>query len=205
MNAADIDKYKIEAENDYAAIQQVSITFQFSDIIQISGGFGDSSNLDEETIKALVKQQREAEARQKANLAEQAKWNIDTITEEYTMESNMFDYESLKAVEQFGIKKYQDAVYRGELESGRRNGVGVMVYRKNRVYEGSWVDDVREGKGYERYSNGNRYEGDFAKGKAHGKGVYNWANGEEYDGEWSGGVKDGYGMWRGIFGDSYLG
>lgn len=105
MNAADIDKYKIEAENDYAAIQQVSALYVLTEF-QISGGFGDSSNLDEETIKALVKQQREAEARQKANLAEQAKWNIDTITEEYTMESNMFDYESLKAVEGFGIKKY---------------------------------------------------------------------------------------------------
>lgn len=70
MNAADIDKYKIEAENDYAAIQQVSDAFSLTIIQQISGGFGDSSNLDEETIKALVKQQREAEARQKANLAE---------------------------------------------------------------------------------------------------------------------------------------
>lgn len=55
MNAADIDKYKIEAENDYAAIQQVSALYVLTEF-QISGGFGDSSNLDEETIKALVKQ-----------------------------------------------------------------------------------------------------------------------------------------------------
>ena len=43
--------------------------------------------------------------------------------------------------EAFGIKKYQDAVYRGEIEAGRRHGFGVMVYRKNRVYEGQWLED----------------------------------------------------------------
>ena len=81
MNAADQQKYKIEADGDGGQIQQVS------------GGFGDSTNLDEETIKALVRQQKEAEARAKANAAEQQKWNVDEITDEYTMESNMFDYE----------------------------------------------------------------------------------------------------------------
>ena len=193
MNAADQQKYKIEADGDGGQIQQVS------------GGFGDSTNLDEETIKALVRQQKEAEARAKANAAEQQKWNVDEITDEYTMESNMFDYETIRAGESFGLKKYQDAVFRGELREGKRHGLGVMVYRKNRVYEGQWADDYREGKGMERYSNGNKYEGDFVKGKAHGKGVYHWANGEVYDGEWYAGVKEGYGMWRGIFGDSYLG
>lgn len=57
------------------------------------------------------------------------------------MESNMFDYEQIKICEIFGIKKYQDAVYRGELAAGRRHGFGVMVYRKNRVYEGQWTED----------------------------------------------------------------
>tara|TARA_B110000305_G_C19371934_1_gene604927 strand:- start:1289 stop:1408 length:120 start_codon:yes stop_codon:yes gene_type:complete len=38
-------------------------------IQQISGGFGDSTNLDEETIKALVRQQKDAEARAKENAA----------------------------------------------------------------------------------------------------------------------------------------
>jgi len=161
--------------------------------------------LDEETIKALVQQQKDAEARAKANAEEQGKWSLDNLSVGYTMESNMFDYEQIKESETFGLKKYNDAVYRGEIEVQKREGYGVMVYRKCRVYEGQWIQDYREGKGYERYSNGNKYEGDFKRGKADGKGVYNWANGEVYDGEWKAGVKDGYGMWRGIFGDSYLG
>ena len=48
----------------------------------------------------------------------------------------MFDYDSTKKLEIFGIKKYQDAIYRGELINGKRNGQGVMFYKKNRVYEG---------------------------------------------------------------------
>ena len=59
MNVADLQKYRIEADGDGGQIQQVS------------GGFGDSTNLDEDTIKALVRQQKEAEARAKANAVEQ--------------------------------------------------------------------------------------------------------------------------------------
>lgn len=48
--------------------------------------------------------------------AEDAKnWNIDQISEDYVMESNSFDYEEIMKRETFGIKKYQDSVYRGEL------------------------------------------------------------------------------------------
>ena len=50
----------------------------------------------------------------------------------------MFDYEQIKNQDNYGIKKYQDAVFRGELKEGKRHGFGVMVYRKNRVYEGTW-------------------------------------------------------------------
>ena len=90
------------------------------------------------------------------------KWNLDEINEEYAMESNAFDYESIKMLPNFGIKKYADSVYRGELvDNNQRSGYGVMTYRKNRVYEGNWFNDQRDQKGYERYSNGNTYEGDF--------------------------------------------
>jgi len=51
MNQADHIKYKIEEDGDGGLMQQVS------------GGFGDSTNMDEETIKALVQQQKEAEER----------------------------------------------------------------------------------------------------------------------------------------------
>jgi hypothetical protein len=78
------------------------------------------------------------------------------------MESQIFDYEGgVRKSERFGVKKYSDAVYKGELQNGKRNGLGVMIYKKNRVYEGEWLNDLRHGKGYERYSNDNKYEGEF--------------------------------------------
>jgi len=43
------------------------------------------------------------------------RWNLDEVTDEYKMESNMFDYDDLKKSEFFGIKKYADAVFRGEV------------------------------------------------------------------------------------------
>ena len=69
-----------------------------------------------------MQQQKDAEARAAANAAEQAKWNINELTEEYTMESNMFDYEQIRQSNLFGFKKYQDAVYRGEIVDGKREG-----------------------------------------------------------------------------------
>lgn len=55
MSQIDQIKYKIEEEGDFGMIQQ------------ISGGFGDSTNMDEDTLKALVRQQKEAEERHKKN------------------------------------------------------------------------------------------------------------------------------------------
>lgn len=125
-----MNKYIIENEGDKGQIQMVS------------GGFGDSTQLDEATIKALVLQQKEQEKRNKENQDNLEKWNIDDIDEEYQMESNMFDYESVKILPNFGVKKYADSVFRGELDdTNQRSGFGVMVYRKNRVYEGNWFND----------------------------------------------------------------
>ena len=130
---------------------------------------------------------------------------VAQLSDEYTMESNLFDYDELRVHEQFGIKVYIDAVFKGLLAENKREGYGVMIYKNGRVYEGMWAWDKRNGKGYERYANGNKYEGMFTDGKANGKGVYTWNNGEVYDGEWIRGVKNGYGVWKGLHGDSYIG
>jgi hypothetical protein len=52
------------------------------------------------------------------------------------MESTVFDFESIRKSEFFGIKKYSDAIYKGEIQNGKRNGYGIMQYKKHRVYEG---------------------------------------------------------------------
>ncbi|TNV84245.1 hypothetical protein FGO68_gene59 [Halteria grandinella] len=141
----------------------------------------------------------------------QARTNSSKFTQsdlDYQMLSNEFDYhELLDHAETFGVKRFKDAIYRGEIEpeSNKRHGKGVIVYKNGRVYEGEWLNDKRQGRGYERFANGNTYQGEFKEGKAHGKGLYQWRNGELYDGEWNEGVKEGYGVWKGTDGESYIG
>jgi hypothetical protein len=48
-------------------------------------------------------------------LANQNKWEEESITEEYIMESTIFDFEAIKKSKYFGIKKYSDAIYKGEI------------------------------------------------------------------------------------------
>lgn len=98
-----------------------------------------------------------------------------SISDEYTMESNVFDYNKVKLEIDFYIKKYGTAIYMGQLmdnviSGGHkiREGFGIMRYQNNRVYEGCWHSDKRNGKGYERYANGNKYEGEFINSKANG-------------------------------------
>ena len=75
------------------------------------------------------------------------------------MLSNEFDYPDLiENSDNFGIKRFKDAIFRGEIdENNKRNGKGVIVYKNGRVYEGDWLDDKRQGRGYELFSNGNVY------------------------------------------------
>lgn len=91
-----------------------------------------------------------------------------SINEDYTMKSDLFDYNELTKLPHFGIKRYNDSIYRGELQQNKRQGFGVMVYKKARIFEGQWDKDARNGQGMERYSNGNVYFGQFLNNKPHG-------------------------------------
>lgn len=126
---------------------------------------------------------------------------------EYEMQSELFDFAELSKDELFKVKRYKDAIYRGQVDpkTGLRQGMGVMEYENGRVYEGSWKADLRNGQGFEKYANGNHYSGHFLDGKAHGQGYYKWANGEFYNGEWNQGQKDGYGEWQSHEGETYIG
>lgn len=101
----------------------------------MSGGFGDSMTMDDETRKKLLEIEANAKLKQ-CQPIDQETWENMEITEDYIMESQVFDYELLKQSENYGIKRYAEAIYRGEVIEGKRQGLGVMVYRKARIYEG---------------------------------------------------------------------
>ena len=56
----------------------------------------------------------------------------------YIMETDLFDFESLKLSSDFCIKHYKDSNYRGEIVDRMRHGLGICVYTTGRLYEGGW-------------------------------------------------------------------
>ena len=59
------------------------------------------------------------------------------------MQSATFDYDAIKNTKEFAIKRYQNAVYKGQIVNGERQGMGVMIYSNGRLYEGQWENDKR--------------------------------------------------------------
>ena len=83
---------------------------------------------------------------------------FDTLSmfgDDYAPESELVNFEELKKSDYFKTKRYMDALYKGEIVNGKRQGKGVMRYRNARIYEGDWEADLRHGKGFEKYPNGN--------------------------------------------------
>lgn len=81
----------------------------------------------------------------------------ETEIDNYTMLSDVFDYDELRERDNFGIKGYKDSIYKGQLDGRKREGKGVCVNDNGRVYEGDWKSDKRCGYGYEYYPAGNYY------------------------------------------------
>ena len=81
------------------------------------------------------------------------------------MVSDIFDFSELLDLDNFAIKRYrkQNATYKGQvnMETKKRDGLGVLIYDDGRFYEGAWVKDKRNGLGYEKYKNGATYRGNF--------------------------------------------
>lgn len=109
------------------------------------------------------------------------------------MVSDIFDFEELKELDNFYIKRYNktNATYKGQinLETKKREGLGVLTYDDGRFYEGAWLKDRRHGQGFEKYRNKSTFRGNFISNRQTGKGVYTWATGETYDGEFVNGIK----------------
>jgi hypothetical protein len=72
--------------------------------------------------------------------------------------------------------------YDGQLNKGKRDGVGIMEFKNGDYYFGDWKDDVFEGKGTYIFGFGDRYEGEVKGGKKDGYGEYYYASGNIYKG-----------------------
>lgn len=119
-------------------------------------------------------------------------------------------------------------VFVGELNNGKRQGVGILEEKSGDKYEGSWLNDLKSGTGtytskaqdkiYDgdwredmRWGNGReitqfyQYSGSFFKNLYSGSGILVDKDGSVYDGDWKMGKKSGDGHWQNTTGDSYRG
>ncbi|WP_026903633.1 hypothetical protein [Pedobacter glucosidilyticus] len=111
-------------------------------------------------------------------------------------------------------------IYEGELQNGKANGKGKMVYNDGRIlegvfqnnspngngkmidssgkliYEGDYLDGKPNGKGKLWYQNGDYYEGDFVMNVKQGKGIYTFKNGEVYEGDFDNNTMHGNGKMK---------
>lgn len=95
---------------------------------------------------------------------------------------------------------YDNGVYEGEWQNGKRNGKGTYTWNDGKKYEGSYENDVRNGKGvfsgWVDLTNGysGTYYGESKNDKFDGSGYFLFDNGDRFDGIYK---EDLY--WTGIY------
>ena len=99
--------------------------------------------------------------------------------------------------------------YVGEWKDGKKHGQGTFTYGKGKwegeKYEGEFKDGYRHGQGTYTWSNGDKYIGEFNNDKPNGQGTYTWSDGRKYEGEFKDGIKHGQGTFTSVMGNKYVG
>jgi len=99
--------------------------------------------------------------------------------------------------------------YKGDVENGKPNGLGVIINTNKGKYVGEWKDGIKQGQGIFTYGKGKwegeKYEGEFKEGYRHGQGTYTWSDGDKYVGEFKDDKPNGKGTYNITDGDKYVG
>ena len=80
-------------------------------------------------------------------------------------------------------EKDTHSVYKGEVENGVPNGVGIITYTDRSKYVGEFKNGKYHGQGTLTSPNGNKYEGSWKDGEYHGQGILSFSDGGKYVGE----------------------
>ena len=81
-----------------------------------------------------------------------------------------------------------DGKYEGEIEQGKPNGMGKVIFKNGDNYEGNWIDGKLDGKGTFISSDGTKYIGEWMNGKYHGIGRLIYSDGLNKVGEFKKGT-----------------
>ena len=94
-------------------------------------------------------------------------------------------------------KKNTQPLYKGEVDNGVPNGLGILYDLDGSKYVGSWKNGKKNRQGTFTYPNGEKYVGEFKDGKEHGQGTLTFPDGGKYVGEFKNEE-----MWTGKFYDN---
>ena len=72
---------------------------------------------------------------------------------------------------------FTDGKYEGNIEQGKPNGMGKVIFKNGDKYEGSWIDGKLDGKGTFISSDGTKYIGEWINGKYHSIGRLIYSDG----------------------------
>lgn len=100
--------------------------------------------------------------------------------------------------------------YTGQLEEGKPNGFGKMIFAKTGdQYEGYWKSSRPHGPGHFVRADGGEFEGEWLRGKLHlvkeGVACVTDRRGNKYDGSFKNWKKHGYGTFTKVNGEKYSG
>ena len=91
----------------------------------------------------------------------------------------------------FGDKE-SHPIYKGDVENGKPNGLGVIINTNKGKYVGEWKDGKKQGQGTFTYGKGkwegDKYEGMWKRGEFQGHGTYTRSDGHKIVGEWKNNV-----------------
>ena len=108
----------------------------------------------------------------------------------FNIVETLYKWETASGIqwEGFGDKEIHRQ-YKGEVENGKPNGLGIMISPYRDKYVGEWKDGKYHGKGTWTLPGGVKYEGEWKDGEKHGQGTYTFPNGTKYVGEFKKGRK----------------
>ena len=86
----------------------------------------------------------------------------------------LFGWETSSGVQlrKFGDKDTQPQ-YKGDVESGKPNDLGIMIYPNGSKYIGEWKNEKMDGQGTFTFSDGNKGVGEFRDNKPWNITTYN--------------------------------
>ena len=97
------------------------------------------------------------------------------------------------------------AKYYGDVQEGRFQGRGKLVWSNGDVFVGRFVDGLASGQGTHSYASGAEYSGDFKNGLRSGRGALKMDDGTVYEGEFANDAFNGEGRLTYQNGDVYVG